>query len=274
MAAKSAGGVKKGDFDDATDPSFTIYSEWSESEIAAEKWASKHAYEDVEQTPLPRSLRKALDVSKRASDITTDAIVVVLPAVADDLFLATTACVAPALGGDIKFNKRVCDTLDEDTVSDGSVLQPPVVDDETPPGMSKFVLHNRHLLHSEFMLSVLSSLHFVYDMCRGRPEESLPWDNIYPKAKDGLPTYNPSGKYIVKLFWLGTWRKVVVDDRIPLDINGKALLVTSPSNELWPAILTKALLKLANMSVSVCLYFGLCQSRISPSSMNKIITKC
>jgi hypothetical protein len=29
-----------------------------------------------------------------------------------------------------------------------------------------------------------------------------PWDLIYPKGKEGLPAYNPVGKYAVKLFWM------------------------------------------------------------------------
>jgi hypothetical protein len=85
----------------------------------------------------------------------------------------------------------------------------------------------------------------------GFAEDFNPWDMIYPKAKDGGPTYNPSGKYIVKLYWLGSWRKIVVDDRIPVDHSGRALVLTSSTqNEIWTMILSKALLKLACLSFS------------------------
>ena len=62
---------------------------------------------------------------------------------------------------------------------------------------------------------------------------------------------NPNGKYVVKLYWLGKWRKVVVDDSIPCDSNGAPLLVTSSnSNEIWPLIISKALLKCATLAFS------------------------
>jgi hypothetical protein len=73
-----------------------------------------------------------------------------------------------------------------------------------------------------------------------------PWDSIYPRGKDSLPSYNTSGKYAVKLFWLGAWRKVIVDDRIPVDSNGKPLIIVGPTpNEIWPLIVTKAIIKIA-----------------------------
>lgn len=72
---------------------------------------------------------------------------------------------------------------------------------------------------------------------------------IYPKSKDGGSVYNPSGKYNVKLYWLGAYRKITVDDRIPVDNQNRPLLVCSPcSTELWPLLVCKALVKLAAQS--------------------------
>lgn len=35
-----------------------------------------------------------------------------------------------------------------------------------------------------------------------------------------------TGKYVVRLFWLGAWRKVYVDDYLPIDKSGNILLPT------------------------------------------------
>ena len=71
------------------------------------------------------------------------------------------------------------------------------------------------------------------------------WELIYPKGDDGLPAYQPGGKYAVKLFEQGSWRMVVVDDRMPFDGYGNLLVPSSTSKlELWPLLLAKALYKL------------------------------
>ncbi|KAL5034688.1 hypothetical protein BDV3_004205 [Batrachochytrium dendrobatidis] len=151
-------------------------------------------------------------------------------------------------------------------------------------GTSKFFQTNKHLVGSELMRSVLASMHFLYEqhklykpialaastMSSNMPtsiagntsvtvsgltgvEDFTPWDAIYPKSKDGIPMYNPSGKYIVKLFWLGAWRKITVDDRIPIDASGKPLMISSPATtEIWPLLICKALVKAANTSFKEC----------------------
>ncbi|XP_055336372.1 uncharacterized protein LOC129586906 isoform X2 [Paramacrobiotus metropolitanus] len=56
----------------------------------------------------------------------------------------------------------------------------------------------------------------------------------------------PNGKYAVRLFWMGTWRKISVDDQIPVDENNHSLLpICSEPTEIWPVILSKAVLKIA-----------------------------
>ena len=69
---------------------------------------------------------------------------------------------------------------------------------------------------------------------------------IYPQDKNGVPIYNPSGLYWVKLFHMGKYRKIVIDDKFPVHketFENFLPQCTSPY-ELWPLILTKAIIKL------------------------------
>jgi hypothetical protein len=236
---------KKGDLIDEDD-SIVIWPEWSEAEVLAEKWGGKHVFEDGESLVLPRCIRKHYDSQKRASDIAGDStsIVIVQPTTLDDLLLQN-AILIPDLS-----LKQIEDPISE------KIFETIVDVDSLSQGTSKLIVQNKHLLSSDFFLNLLSCIHYCYENNKiakqtGSGEEFLPWDNIYPKAKDGLPAYNPSGKYMIKLFWLGTWRKIVVDDRIPVDVNGKPLLLSSTSShEIWPLLLSKALMKLAHSSVT------------------------
>jgi Calpain family cysteine protease len=69
--------------------------------------------------------------------------------------------------------------------------------------------------------------------------------NIYPQV-DGVPVYNPSGKYWIKLYFLGKARKIEIDDVFPFDGFSFRFLypMAEYANMLWPLILTKALYKL------------------------------
>ena len=70
------------------------------------------------------------------------------------------------------------------------------------------------------------------------------WEAIYPKVEPGstTPRYNPSGRYSVRLFVNNAWRRIDVDDRIPVDEKeGRPLLPVSENKfELWPLIMAKA----------------------------------
>ena len=69
---------------------------------------------------------------------------------------------------------------------------------------------------------------------------------IYPQDKSGVPKYNPYGLYWVKLFHMGKYRKIVIDDKFPVNKETfeNFLPQCSSPYELWPIILTKALIKL------------------------------
>jgi hypothetical protein len=70
---------------------------------------------------------------------------------------------------------------------------------------------------------------------------------IYPQNASGMPIYNAYGKYMVKLFLNGTFRKVIVDDYLPVDPSNRLLCssgqVTATSMELWVSIIEKAYMK-------------------------------
>ena len=67
---------------------------------------------------------------------------------------------------------------------------------------------------------------------------------IYPQ-ENGVPVYNPKGIYWIKLYHFGKLRKIEIDDRMPTDKYDKFYLPHCDNlDEIWPAILTKALLKL------------------------------
>lgn len=70
------------------------------------------------------------------------------------------------------------------------------------------------------------------------------WQRIYPQ-ENGMPVISPSGKYWVKLRFMGKERLIEVDDRIPCDSRRKPLFCRTINNqEIWPQILMKALVKL------------------------------
>ncbi len=99
------------------------------------------------------------------------------------------------------------------------------------------------------------------------PPKGLLWELIFPQDAMGQPTKTASGKYHVKCFVMDEWRRVTVDDHIPVDAYGAPLLVGSMPAQLWPLILSKAILKLMalyqvangiNMVYDCIFYFACC----------------
>ena len=75
------------------------------------------------------------------------------------------------------------------------------------------------------------------------------WQKIYPQ-KNGVPIYNKNGHYMVKLYHMGKMRKIEIDDRMPLSQNDEFFFPRCESlEELWPALLTKALIKLYSYKI-------------------------
>ena len=71
------------------------------------------------------------------------------------------------------------------------------------------------------------------------------FSNIYPQH-NGSPIYNPNGHYAIKLYFMGKPRRIDIDDRMPCNTNGEFIFPRCEDlGELWPALLTKALIKLS-----------------------------
>lgn len=74
----------------------------------------------------------------------------------------------------------------------------------------------------------------------------LAFSILYPHDGDiDCPQVSRNGKYVVRLNFNGCYRKVVVDDRLPVSRTSRVLHVLDRQNPglLWPALLEKAYLK-------------------------------
>ena len=79
------------------------------------------------------------------------------------------------------------------------------------------------------------------------PQGNFLWELIHPQVVKGQPANSQTGKYFVKCFVMDQWRQVAVDDRIPVDAFGSPVLVGWMPLQLWPLLLSKAVLKLMSL---------------------------
>jgi hypothetical protein len=70
---------------------------------------------------------------------------------------------------------------------------------------------------------------------------------LYPfDHTKGMPKVSASGKYVLKLYFNGCFRRVVIDERLPSSTTDRTLYVVDRLNPylIWPALLEKAYLKI------------------------------
>ncbi|KAK7107723.1 hypothetical protein V1264_015593 [Littorina saxatilis] len=212
----------------------TIWPEWNDADVNAEKWDAAH---------------KGKEDKKGKS-----------PTVQQHFFEDPDGKLELPSSLRVDHWKRPQDFITENT--------PVVVDTENMANDFDLISSNEHLHESELVRFTISQVSTLWELCTNKnvpdnPEGSMvedplhtwrPWEHIYSLckvAKHHVPLYNPHGKYIVKLYWMGCWRKILVDDLLPFDENNQLLLpATTLSHELWPMLLTKAIIKVASLDYS------------------------
>uniref|UniRef100_UPI00398E3939 androglobin isoform X2 n=1 Tax=Pristiophorus japonicus TaxID=55135 RepID=UPI00398E3939 len=138
---------------------------------------------------------------------------------------------------------------------------------ELPPSLKVHSWKRPHEIFTEKLMRwIISEIIMLWVTCQSTDlnEKTLleatgppwkPWEHIYALCKATKvhqPLYNSYGKYVVRLYWMGCWRKITLDDTMPFDKNDN-LLLPSTTNwaELWPMLLSKALIKVANIDMNM-----------------------
>eukprot|EP00002_Diphylleia_rotans_P019048 TRINITY_DN3688_c0_g1_i4.p1 TRINITY_DN3688_c0_g1~~TRINITY_DN3688_c0_g1_i4.p1 ORF type:complete len:1039 (+),score=229.46 TRINITY_DN3688_c0_g1_i4:56-3172(+) len=207
---------------------------WDEEEVKAEKWQAKLNYEDPEGlVTLPEPLQGQIAEWKRPTEL-IDRI-----GNATMIFEKKEEKAANPKDAAKKDRRKTPET--------DAPIAPSIVEAAWKPTNSlavALVSDSAFAPITSTLVALDSFKEVIFNIVGGFQQ---PWDLIYPKGKDGKPTINPAGKYIVKLYAFGAWRRITMDDRIPMSFEGNVLLPCSDhKSEIWPMILTKAILKLAN----------------------------
>ncbi|KAK6170744.1 hypothetical protein SNE40_019059 [Patella caerulea] len=225
--AASAGGQ------DSKRPRITVWAEWNDVDVNGEKWEAAH---------------KAKEDKKGKS-----------PTVAQHFFDDPDGKVEMPQTIKVDHWKRPHDYI---------IDKAPVIIDNEGQSTFDLITPNEHLHDSELLRYIISQITALWEMSLVKnvpdvndpsqpPGEDnshswKPWEHIYSLCKAGkgphVPLYNSHGKYIVRLYWMGCWRKIYVDDLLPFDENEHLLLPASTlQQELWPVLLSKALIKVASL---------------------------
>ena len=130
----------------------------------------------------------------------------------------------------------------EDTNADGS---PGASASASPSRRHATKKVGRAQAQAPFFMRVLNSALMVLNQHQHViPQGQYAWELIHPQQPTtGFPLYNPTGKYAVKLFVGGAFRRIIIDDRLPTDPSGQCLLTVTEQKEVWPALLAKAMMK-------------------------------
>ncbi|KAL2124403.1 hypothetical protein VTJ04DRAFT_768 [Mycothermus thermophilus] len=81
----------------------------------------------------------------------------------------------------------------------------------------------------------------------GPSQDSLLASLMYPYDHKAMrPQLSKSGKYVFRMYFNGSWRRVTIDDRLPVSKTDRTLYVVDRRNPrlIWPALVEKAYLKI------------------------------
>ncbi|XP_038078681.1 androglobin-like isoform X2 [Patiria miniata] len=211
-----------------------IWPEWNDTDVNAEKWDAPHKGKEKEKGKSPSSMQHFFDDPEGRIEM------------------------PPSLRTRIDHVERPQDFITDKL---------PVIFDPDNGMDFDLLSANSHINDCETMRWIISQITNLWRVSvadRNEPETSTtsviggvarnwrPWDHIFALCRVGKgphqPQYNPHGKYIVRLYWMGCWRKVTIDDTVPFDDNGNMLLpATTLQHELWPMLLSKALIKVISL---------------------------
>ncbi|RZF38207.1 hypothetical protein LSTR_LSTR005568 [Laodelphax striatellus] len=140
------------------------------------------------------------------------------------------------------------------------------------PNIEEYISNNTHLFRSDLLQRILLAYIYLDNAAQKCPFPTeytnsrfvptfdkfwKPWYHVYSLCKAGKgsthkPIWNPYGKYVIRFYLLGRWRRMIIDDFLPLDSEGRNLLpLTKRREDLWLPLLTKALLRVVLSSKSV-----------------------
>ncbi|KAJ4929190.1 hypothetical protein JOQ06_004805, partial [Pogonophryne albipinna] len=148
-------------------------------------------------------------------------------------------------GADGNSNKSPRAPLFEDP--EGKISLPPSVRVHSWKRPTEFIVKGITVVENPMTFELISPNDHL--IC----SELIRWiiSEIYIVGRGHVPLYNIYGKYLVRLYWMGCWRKITVDDSMPFDEENNLLLPASTcQSELWPMLLAKALIKVANTNVT------------------------
>ncbi|CAO2656274.1 Nn.00g050770.m01.CDS01 [Neocucurbitaria sp. VM-36] len=127
-------------------------------------------------------------------------------------------------------------------------VPPPSTSSDDRTGIGPLMSSSRSI---DLVQDAATDCSVVTSLCAGiaraeRGHDQMLSNKLYPYDKQlGKPVPSPNGKYVVRLNFNGCWRKVVIDDRLPVSNTHRLLHVIDRRNPalLWPALLEKAYLK-------------------------------
>ncbi|KAL6709508.1 cysteine protease [Coniothyrium glycines] len=129
-----------------------------------------------------------------------------------------------------------------------NAMPPPSMHPNSRDGIGPLMSSTRPI---DLVQDAASDCSVVASLCAGiaraeRGHDEMLSNKLFPYDKQlGRPVPSTNGKYIVRLNFNGCWRKVVIDDRLPVSKTHRLLHVLDRRNPalLWPTLLEKAYLK-------------------------------